>query len=167
EALASQPPLTGQTLHDIYAKIANETPQPLRRLVPSLEPELEAIVLKALEKEPRRRYPDATSFAEDLRRFREGQPVQARAAAWPRRAWKRISRYPGMAAVGVAALVVAAVLLWNGTTQRAAESVAGPFLERLEGDAFVLTGEDRKPAVAGSRLDPGQGIETVRFYTRV
>ena len=63
--------------------------------------------------------------------------------------------------------MVAAVLLWNGTTQRAAESVAGPFLERLEGDAFVLTGEDRKPAVAGSRLDPGQGIETVRFYTRV
>jgi tRNA A-37 threonylcarbamoyl transferase component Bud32 len=167
EALTGRPPFTGQTLQDIYAKIANEPAQPLRRLLPSLEPELEAIVLKALEKDPRRRYPDATSFAEDLRRFREGRPVHAKAAAWPQRAWKRLSRYPGTAAAGVAALVVAAVLLWSGSPRREAEPLSGAFLERLEGDAFVLTGEDRKPAVAGSRLDPGQGIATERFYTRV
>jgi tRNA A-37 threonylcarbamoyl transferase component Bud32 len=167
EALTDRPPFQGQTLQDIYAKIANEEPQPPRRLLPSLEPELEAIVLKALEKDPRRRYADATTFAEDLRRFREGQAVHAKAAAWPLRAWKRISRYPGTAASGVAGLVVAAVLLGTWAPRRGAESLSSPFLERLEGDAFVLTGEDRKPAVAGSRLDPGQGIETVRSYTRV
>jgi serine/threonine-protein kinase len=163
EALTDRPPFQGQTLQDIYAKIANEEPQPPRQLLPNLEPALESIVLKALEKDPRMRYPDATAFAEDLRRFREGQDVHAKPAGVLLRVRKKISRHPGTAAVGVAGLVVAAVLLAN---QGRAESLSSPFLERLEGEAFVFTGQDRKPAVAGSRLDPGQGIETVRSYTR-
>jgi len=63
--------------------------------------------------------------------------------------------------------VVAAVLLATWANRRGAESLSGPFLERLEGDAFILTGQERKPAVVGSRLDPGQGIETARALTRV
>ena len=62
--------------------------------------------------------------------------------------------------------MVAAVLLASWADRRA-ESASGPFLERLERDAYLLSGPERKPAVVGSRLDPGQGIETSRAFTRV
>ena len=43
-----------------------------------LRSELDAIVLKALRKEPERRYPSVQDFSEDVRRHLEGRPVSAR-----------------------------------------------------------------------------------------
>ncbi len=43
-----------------------------------VNPEVEAIVLKALAKEPNRRYQSAAALAEDLRRYLAGEPIDAR-----------------------------------------------------------------------------------------
>src|SRR6185503_9534630 len=51
------------------------TPERLRR---QLQGDLDAIVLRALRKEPGRRYPSAAALAEDLRRYLDGRPVLAR-----------------------------------------------------------------------------------------
>jgi len=51
-------------------------PHQLRR---RLRGDLDTILLTALRKEPQRRYPSVGALAEDLRRYREGQPVLARA----------------------------------------------------------------------------------------
>src|SRR5262249_46373984 len=50
-------------------RIVNESPAPLRDLRPDVPPELEAVCLKCLEKDPARRYPTAASLAEDLDRW--------------------------------------------------------------------------------------------------
>jgi serine/threonine-protein kinase len=78
EMLTGRPPHTGESIPEVYAKISREDPVPPRRLDAGVPWELEAIALKALEKDPARRYPSAGEFAEDLRRYQSGEPVSAR-----------------------------------------------------------------------------------------
>jgi hypothetical protein len=92
ETLAGRPPYLGETPMEIYNQILRGEPVPPRRLNPKLSGELEAIVLKALDREPSRRYPAADALAEDLRRFCNGEPVQARPAAMPTRLWRKAVR---------------------------------------------------------------------------
>ena len=72
QALAGQPPFRGETTLETLAQVRDLAPvQPsLRR--PDVPPELDAICLKCLRKEPAQRYRSALALAEDLRRFREG-----------------------------------------------------------------------------------------------
>jgi serine/threonine-protein kinase len=53
-------------------------PIPLRQRNPSVPRDLENVCLRAMNKEAARRYPSAAAFAEDLRRFLIGWPVNAR-----------------------------------------------------------------------------------------
>jgi tRNA A-37 threonylcarbamoyl transferase component Bud32 len=50
----------------VLAQIMRDEPTPPRKLRPDLDVKLEAIVLRALHKDPRQRFPDARSFAEAL-----------------------------------------------------------------------------------------------------
>lgn len=66
QLLARQMPFSGHESFAILAKIALETPVPLRTLVVGLAPEIEAVVERALEKLPSARYPSALAMAEAL-----------------------------------------------------------------------------------------------------
>ncbi|MEM6640037.1 MAG: tetratricopeptide repeat protein [Pseudomonadota bacterium] len=52
------------------------------RLQRRLNGDLDNIILKALQKEPARRYPSAAALADDLRRYLAGEPVHARGDGW-------------------------------------------------------------------------------------
>src|SRR6185503_14941409 len=67
--------------------------------------DLDNIVLKALQKQPGRRYGSVEQLSEDLRRYLDGLPVAARAGTWGYRAGKLLRRHGG--AVAVAALLLA------------------------------------------------------------
>ncbi|HEX5042525.1 MAG TPA: serine/threonine-protein kinase [Candidatus Polarisedimenticolaceae bacterium] len=85
-------------------------PQQLRR---KLRGDLETILLTALRKEPSRRYGSVGRLAEDLRRYREGQPVLAR----PDTIGYRVRRFVGRHPVGVmAASVCLAVVVGLAAT---------------------------------------------------
>jgi tetratricopeptide (TPR) repeat protein/predicted Ser/Thr protein kinase len=73
----------------------------------ALAGDLDTIILKALRKEPGRRYVSAEAFAQDIRRHLGGLPVEARADAFGYRAGKFVRRH--RASVAAAALVVAAL----------------------------------------------------------
>src|SRR5204863_8913049 len=103
----------------VLRKVISEEPQAPRRLVPSLEKDLEIICLKALEKEGNRRYPTADAFAEDLGRFREGRAILARPTGPIPRLWRRVLRRKQLAALVAAGLIlVAAALVTLGSWAR-------------------------------------------------
>ena len=58
-----------------------------------LKGDLDNIVLKALRKEPERRYATVAEFSEDVRRYLEGYPLQAGSNAWTYRAAKFVARH--------------------------------------------------------------------------
>src|SRR5262245_40439597 len=81
------------------------TPQRLRK---DLAGDLDNIVMKALRKEPERRYTSADELAADLRRFEMGQPVIARRDTWRYRSTKFIRRHAVVVAASVALVALLA-----------------------------------------------------------
>ncbi|HTB71622.1 MAG TPA: protein kinase [Polyangiaceae bacterium] len=67
ELLAGVVPFEAQTLIDLAYRIANERPPSPRRRRPEIPWELEAVVMRCLEKDRERRFPDAESLATALR----------------------------------------------------------------------------------------------------
>jgi len=102
-----------------------ETRWEFERRAARIAGDLDAILLQALESDPRRRYPTVEAFAADLRRHLDGRPVRARASTFSYRAGKFVRRH--RYALGVAALVALsliaglAVAVWQaGRAARAA-----------------------------------------------
>jgi serine/threonine-protein kinase len=77
EMVAGRPPFSGDNPVGIAYRQVHEAPQPLNQIVPDVPRPFEAIVAKLLAKNPAVRYPTAATLRDDLRRFREGQPVEA------------------------------------------------------------------------------------------
>jgi serine/threonine-protein kinase len=106
--------------HDALARARSTTFARLRR---ELGGDLENIVQKALKKRPEERYPTVAAFADDIRRYLEGEPVLARAdSAWYR--LRKFSRRNRLAVGATVAVVVAlgiglAVSLWQLRVARA------------------------------------------------
>ena len=67
EMLTGRPPVTGDNFLEMAMSIASRRPDPPSSVVPGIPPELDRIVLKALEKEPSARYASARQFVADLR----------------------------------------------------------------------------------------------------
>jgi non-specific serine/threonine protein kinase/serine/threonine-protein kinase len=84
------------------------------RLRRRLAGDLDTIILKALRKEPQRRYASAEQLSEDIRRHLEGLPVTARRDTFAYRTSKFIRRY--RAGVAAAALVLLTLLAGAGAT---------------------------------------------------
>ncbi|HWZ99701.1 MAG TPA: protein kinase [Candidatus Dormibacteraeota bacterium] len=82
----------------------------LSKLQKRLAGDLDNIVLKALRKEPQRRYSSVEQLAEDLRKHLDGRPVSARKDSWSYRSGKFIRRHK----VGVTASALAAAMLVAG-----------------------------------------------------
>ena len=81
EMVSGAPPFSGENPVSIAYKQVHELPRPLNQLVVDVPKPFEAIVAKLLAKRPDIRYPNAEALRDDLRRFRNGEPVQALSAA--------------------------------------------------------------------------------------
>ncbi|HZB70942.1 MAG TPA: Stk1 family PASTA domain-containing Ser/Thr kinase [Acidimicrobiales bacterium] len=77
EMLTGTPPFTGDNPVSVAYKHVQELPVPPRRLRADIPEGLEAIVLKAINKNPDNRYATAGEMREDLRRYLAGRPVLA------------------------------------------------------------------------------------------
>jgi serine/threonine protein kinase len=78
ELLTGQPPFQAETYELTIHQVLSEEPPPPTRLRPDVPPELEAICLRCLEKEPARRFANALALADDLRRYQDGEPISTR-----------------------------------------------------------------------------------------
>jgi mono/diheme cytochrome c family protein len=109
EMLAGRPPFKGDSPLDSLRLVATAEPTAPSRLASAIPPELEAICLKCLEKNPGRRYPSALALADDLQRFQGGQPVTARRTGAFGRGWKWMRRHPQGAALIAALALLASI----------------------------------------------------------
>jgi WD40 repeat protein/tetratricopeptide (TPR) repeat protein len=109
EMLTGRPPFKAQTPLETLHQVQEQEPVPPSRLQPKLPCDLTTICLKCLEKPPPKRYASAEALAEDLHRFLEGQPIQARPVGGAERLWRWCQRNRA-----VASLLTAVALLLIG-----------------------------------------------------
>jgi tRNA A-37 threonylcarbamoyl transferase component Bud32 len=107
ELLTGRPPFCEPTALATLRKVMETEPASPRRLNPNAPADLETICLKCLEKLPAARFPNAQAVADELARFRRGEPIQARRASIAHRAWNWITKRPAALAVGAAILIAA------------------------------------------------------------
>jgi tRNA A-37 threonylcarbamoyl transferase component Bud32 len=119
ELLTGRAPFRGDTAAVTMMKVMEEEPAAPSKLNPSVPRDLETVCLKCLEKSVERRYPTARALAEDLGRFLDGEPVQARPASALRKAvsWSRRHRWVIVAVASTATLGLAGLAfgLWEQT----------------------------------------------------
>lgn len=77
EMVTGRPPFTGDSPVAVASKQVLEPPTPPSKFNPDVSPELEAVILRALAKNPDNRYASAAELREDLERARRGLPVEA------------------------------------------------------------------------------------------
>jgi serine/threonine protein kinase/Tfp pilus assembly protein PilF len=112
ELLTLHPAIDGEDREEMLRKIALEEPVPPRQRSRSIPGDLETIVLKAMEKNPADRYLSAQELADDLRRFLEDKPIQARRPTWAQRLRKWERRHnTAVIATGVATLLILLVIV--------------------------------------------------------
>lgn len=135
--------LDGVPFARVAAMVLEHEPRPPRALVPDLPPDLGWITLRALHKDPARRYQTARELLDDLHRFRAHEPVLARAPSLGYRLQKTLRRHHLAAFVGAAVvtgLLVGGYGLWRGAeTARARERVAVRADEVSRGALRVVT----------------------------
>jgi serine/threonine protein kinase len=126
ELLTLQPPFTGERRDQVLAQILHKEPRPPRNLNKKVPVDLETICLKALDKDPDRRYQRAGAMADDLRRYVNRFAISARRAGPVERLGKWLRRHPGLAA-GVALALLGlsmagffAVRSWHDREERLA-----------------------------------------------
>jgi WD40 repeat protein len=123
ELLTGRPPFKAATPLDTLLLAISNDPVPPRQLNPQVPADLETIALKCLHKDPARRYPTANELADDLARYRAGEPITARPAGPVERAWKWVRRHKAIA--GTVAAVAAALLLGAGVSAWQAVRASG------------------------------------------
>src|SRR5205823_7188252 len=104
--LPARPPFRAAMAAETLQQVISQEPAPPSRLNDKVPRDLETICLKCLHKEPGRRYASAAALADDLRRFGEGRPIQARPAGRGERLWRWGRRNPTMAALLLTALAL-------------------------------------------------------------
>ncbi|MGW7351397.1 Stk1 family PASTA domain-containing Ser/Thr kinase [Streptomyces sp. NPDC054784] len=80
ELLTVRPPFIGDSPVAVAYQHVREEPQPPSSFDPEITPEMDAIVLKALTKDPDYRYQSADEMRADIEACLDGQPVAATAA---------------------------------------------------------------------------------------
>src|SRR5262249_28364971 len=117
ECLTGRPPFQGPTHADTLLQVLRSEPVPPSALQRGVPRDLETICLKCLQKDAHRRYASALALAEDLRRFRAGEPIQARPVGHVERAVKWCRRHPAVATLSglvlLLSLVGASLVVWQ------------------------------------------------------
>jgi hypothetical protein len=112
ELLTLRPAFEDPDKMGLIDKVLRGSPTPPRKLDPQVPHDLETIVLKAIEREPARRYPTALDMAADLRRFLEDKPILARRVSTRERLWRWCRRNPALAlATGLSAAALVAITI--------------------------------------------------------
>jgi serine/threonine protein kinase len=136
------------SLHEAVHRVAHDPPREPRAIDPTLPKRLAAVLAKATESDPDRRYASAREFADDLRRWLKGDSVEATPPGPLRKLGRQVGRHPvwatSLVSLAIAGLIIATtfvLLLWlNGV----------PTSARLDADEQCVYVFNRLGAVVSS-----------------
>jgi WD40 repeat protein/Tfp pilus assembly protein PilF len=156
ECLTGRPPFKAATALETLVQVMADEPAPPRQLNARTPVDLETICLKCLQKEAARRYGSAAELADDLHRYRQGQPILARPVGRWARAAKWVRRNPVVAAMTASVALLLLVLavgasltaLWLGA-ERDKALAALDRAEKAEADALEQSRLARKAEQEG------------------
>ncbi len=163
--------LTGELPHDVKKKsiaeaartIRDDEPRSPERLDPRLRGDVATILLRALEKDPARRYASAAELAADIRRFLRREPIQARPQSTGYQLRRFAQRNRGLAAAlaGLALVLIGAAIVSGVLAVRAQERLEE---SRRQADKFAAVNRfvEEMLASASPEKNPGRRDVTVR-----
>ena len=162
----------------LHVALADERPMSegqvvarLRRANPRVSPGLAAILARALAKDPRRRYPSAAAFAEDLRRHLDDRPLAGVADRSLVERWTKWQRHhpialarAGAVATALQGFAAAGLIAWSSAERRLSDAMG----ELEQGRLHLAAGAHRQ---AAQSLDHGlmlldSGIRFERLLPR-
>src|SRR5207253_311587 len=161
ELLTGRPPFRAATAAETVQQVISQEPAPPSRLNDQVPRDLQTICLKCLHKEAGRRYASAAALADDLRRFGEGRPIQARPVGRGGRLWRWARRNPTAAALLATALALVGLASGGGVwllQQRAERRVE---VARLDAD---LRNEIRTAVAQAASLRKGFHFREAREF---
>jgi tRNA A-37 threonylcarbamoyl transferase component Bud32 len=163
-ALTGRPPFQTGDWQELYRMVLKERPPAPRSLAPAVDPDLERIVLKAIEKEPDDRYASAAEMAAQLRNFAEGRAVAGGPVSAARHALRAVGRRwkpIAAAAVVLAGAVVGARAWWEGRDG----TLSLRFIHASAGASGTvwIDGREVGPMPWSGRLAPGRHVGEVRL----
>jgi serine/threonine protein kinase len=94
EMLTGRPPFRGESVIETMELVGSCEPIPPSRVHDKVPRDLETICLKAMAKDPERRYRSALALAQDLERFQAGESIVARREGTFPRIWRKVRRRP-------------------------------------------------------------------------
>ncbi len=107
QCLTLRLPFAGDSVAEVYRNIESGEPIRPRTLNPRISADLETIVMKAIERDVKRRYATAAAFRDDLQALLELRPISARPTGFITRSIRQVRRSPiHAAAAALAGLIV-------------------------------------------------------------
>jgi serine/threonine protein kinase len=150
ELLTARPPFVGTNAQAILHSILTRDAARIARLRDDVPRDVEAVVLKCLEKDPARRYATADALAQDLRAARDGRAVSAQPPRVfdPALRWMRRNRLQA----GVALLLAASTLVFFTVSQRSRRQLTQRTGELAESQEQASKAEEERQASDRQRL---------------
>ncbi|RJP34591.1 MAG: serine/threonine protein kinase [Phycisphaerales bacterium] len=108
---------SGTTLPEAVRMICEDAPRRPSTISRALRGDLETIVLKALDKDPSRRYASAAALADDVERYTTGQPILARPPSAVYHMRRLVGRHRLMAALAASLVLIVAASAVIGVVQ--------------------------------------------------
>ncbi|MDI1477829.1 serine/threonine-protein kinase [Polyangium sp. y55x31] len=123
ELVAGRTPFVGANAMSILTKVILEDAPALASIRRGVPAELETIVMTCLQRDPSRRYESARALGDDLQRFLDGEPIQAKRASLVYVLWAKARKNRAVVLVASIGLCVALVLggMWVNAARHASE----------------------------------------------
>jgi serine/threonine protein kinase/tetratricopeptide (TPR) repeat protein len=157
ELLTLQRPFRGEGRDQVLAQILQKDPVPPRKIDKKVPVDLETICLKAMEKDPDRRYASAAAMAEDLRRYVNRFAILARRAGPVARAFKWIRRHRAVSMLAAGLLVAVAAAGIFGYLAHVARKEREDAERKRLADARQRVAEKQQSAIDKAQLSAMSG----------
>jgi eukaryotic-like serine/threonine-protein kinase len=179
ELLTGELPFRGNQRMLLH-QVLHDEPRSPRSLNDRIPRDLETVCLKAMAKEPTRRFAAAQDLAADLRRWLDGQPITARPVGPAERSWRWCRRNPALALASsltiVAVVATTAIAVAYGieqarfarseiqaaATERTLRQDVSRSLQQVRAERDRVETERRQATRLASRLTFDRGLSLAR-----